>query len=196
VPAYSTLGWLDDPVTEPMLQRGEGSTVETIFHELVHATVYVKGHADFNETVATFIGQEASVRFYENGETPDNAQARRTAVDEQRALGNVLVNLRQQVAALYADEAAADSRDVAREDLVRQARAEIATLTFGTQDAAAFAREIRLNDACLALSGTYGAEMGRYVAKLAALDGDLPALVGRLRSVADAPDPAEEFLGP
>lgn len=196
VPAYSTLGWLDDPVTGPMLLRGEGSTVETIFHELVHATVYVKDHADFNETVATFIGQEASVRFYDDSKSDEEARRRRAAVQDQRALANVLVGLREQIAMLYANQAAGPSRDAAREKLVLEARAQIAALAFSDRDAATLAQEIRLNDACLALSGTYGAEMSRYVAKLAALGGDLPTLVGRLRTVADAPDPAEAFLAP
>src|SRR5262245_59467267 len=64
VPAYSTLGWLDDPLTEPMLRGGPGRIVETIVHELVHATVFLPDAADWNEGVATFVGQEASVAWY------------------------------------------------------------------------------------------------------------------------------------
>jgi hypothetical protein len=37
--------------------------------------------------------------------------------------------------------------------------------------------------------------MDRYVAALAAFDGDLPAFVSRLRDARDAPDPAEALLG-
>jgi len=76
VPAYSTLGWLKDPVTAPMLLRGEGPAVETILHELVHATVYVKDHIDFDETAASFVGQEASVEFYELKRSAATARAR------------------------------------------------------------------------------------------------------------------------
>src|SRR5690606_7040703 len=56
VSAYSTLGWLPDPVTGPLARRGAAALVETLIHELVHATVYVPGDATFNEGLATFVG--------------------------------------------------------------------------------------------------------------------------------------------
>jgi predicted aminopeptidase len=194
VPAYSTLGWLNDPVTAPMLRRGEGEAIETIFHELVHATVYVKDHVDFDETVASFIGQEASVRFYEEEETPGAARARRGAVEDERAVSAALIGLRDRVEALYTSSAPGPERDAARSRLADEARAAIAELPLRERDPTELAEKIRLNDACLALWGTYGADMDRYVAKLDALDGDLPAFIVRLREAADAPDPAEALL--
>jgi predicted aminopeptidase len=196
VPAYSTLGWLEDPVTAPMLRRGEGKTVETIFHELVHATVYVAGHPDFNETVANFIGQEASVRFYEAGDVPAAAHERRGAVVDSRLLSAAQVGLRQRVEALYGGTEAGPERTAERARLEREGRAEIAALPLGERDTATLAKRIRLNDACLALSGTYGADMDAYVAALDALGGDLSAFIDRLREAADAEDPATALLGP
>jgi predicted aminopeptidase len=102
VPAYSTLGWLDDPITSPMLLRGEGQAVETVFHELVHATVYLRDHAEFNETAASFIGQEASVRFYEARSEPDAARIRRQQVAESRALNAVLIDRKNSTCAVSA----------------------------------------------------------------------------------------------
>jgi predicted aminopeptidase len=195
VPAYSTLGWLRDPVTAPMLRNGEGQTVETIFHELVHTTVYVKDHADFNETVATVIGQEASVRFYEEDEQPEAERTRRRAVQDDRAISAALVGLRERVEALYESSEPGTERDTARSHLSSEARAEIAALPLRESDPSELADEIHLNDACLALWGTYGADMDRYVAKLAALGGDLSAFITQLREAADAPDPAEAMLG-
>ena len=77
VRAYSTLGWFDDPLTGPMLRQDEGALVETLFHELLHATVFVAGEPDFNEGVAAFVGQEARVRFYadRDGREPRRARA-------------------------------------------------------------------------------------------------------------------------
>ena len=66
VSAYSTLGWLADPVTSPMLDHGPARLVETILHELVHATAFLPDEADFNEGVALFIGQQAAIRFFES----------------------------------------------------------------------------------------------------------------------------------
>ncbi len=75
VTAYSTLGWLDDPVTTPMLGRGAASLVETLLHELVHATAFLPDAADFNESVAQFIGQQAAIRFFEEHKVRETASA-------------------------------------------------------------------------------------------------------------------------
>jgi len=195
VPAYSTLGWIDDPITAPMLRGGEENTVETIFHELVHATIYVSDHADFNETVASFIGQEASIRFYEDTPAPESARARRLAVADDRILTSSLIAFRRKVEALYRDHEAGPERDATRIELEAQARTAIAALPLRESDAGELSERLALNDACLALIGTYGTDLDRYVAKLATLDGDLTAFIEALRSVSDAHDPAETLLG-
>lgn len=72
VKAYSTLGWFKDPVTSPMLTYREVDLVETIIHELVHTTIYLKDQADFNERLATFIGIEGAKIFYTEKEGRDS----------------------------------------------------------------------------------------------------------------------------
>jgi predicted aminopeptidase len=196
VSAYSTLGWIDDPVTAPMLRGGEERSVETIFHELVHATVYAKDHVDFNETIASFIGREASVRFYADESGAAAAKSRRAAVEDARKLTELLTALRGEIERLYAETDPGPERLRRREALESGARERVAALPFRKRDAAALASTIRLNDACLALSGTYGAGLPRYAAKLAALDEDLPEFIARLHAVADAADPAEALLAP
>jgi len=196
VPAYSTLGWIDDPVTAPMLRGGEGRTVETIFHELVHATVYTRDHIDFNETVASFIGQEASIRFYADTEGATAANSRRAAVDDSRALAALLTELRGRVESLYGEMDDGPERQRHRDELEARAREALAALPLHERDTAELARTIRLNDACLALAGTYGEGIDRFVERLALLDGDLRAFIARLQAAADAVDPAAALLAP
>lgn len=68
VSAYSTLGWLEDPLYSPMLNYKEHDLVETIIHEITHATVFIKSSADFNERLATFVGNQGMLQFYEKKE--------------------------------------------------------------------------------------------------------------------------------
>jgi predicted aminopeptidase len=196
VPAYSTLGWLDDPVTGPMIRGGEGPTVETILHELVHATVYVRGQADFNEGVASFIGEEGSVRFYAETHRPEAAQRERARIEDWRQVQAATLRLRRRVEDLYASKPGGHECDAARGDLERRARDVIATLPLATRDATEVAESLRLNDACLALTGTYAADVGAYTEKLAALGGDLRAFVLRLHKAAESPDPRAMLLAP
>ena len=184
VPAYSTLGWLADPVTTPMLEGGSGVLVETLIHELVHSTVYVASDADFDEGVATFIGEEGAIRFFAGDA---EAEAREhTRVAGERASARLLSDLRARIAALYADPAAADAREPQRSALEADARAALAALPqVGAERAAA----LPLNDACLALAGTYERDLDAYAALLAAHGGDLRAFVETVRQAACAPDP-------
>jgi len=63
VSAYSTLGYFSDPVLPDMLRYPEDALAELLIHELTHATVYLAGHTDFNESLATFVGRRGSLDF-------------------------------------------------------------------------------------------------------------------------------------
>jgi predicted aminopeptidase len=64
--AYSTLGWFDDPVLSTMIRYSDARLAATIFHESLHATVWVPDHVQFNESLAQFFGLEAAVEFFEH----------------------------------------------------------------------------------------------------------------------------------
>lgn len=64
VTAWSTLGWFRDPILSGMIdRRNDGEIAELIIHELTHATVYVKNNVEYNENLATFIGEQGAMRF-------------------------------------------------------------------------------------------------------------------------------------
>jgi predicted aminopeptidase len=58
VPAYSTLGWFDDPILNTMMRWDDDTLDSSIFHELAHQKLYVKNDTAFNESFATFVQQE------------------------------------------------------------------------------------------------------------------------------------------
>jgi predicted aminopeptidase len=217
VSAYSTLGWMDDPVTGPMLRSGDGKLVEVLLHELVHATVFVKSQPEFNEGVAHFVGQEASVRFFTardapepstdpefrpptetSGANPDEwspSARRRARVRDDRLLAAALADIRERIRELYADDLVDEERQARRQALEVEARSKLAELSFETRHAGSLAERIALNDACLALAGTYTADAERYAEVLESLDGDLPTFVQRLKRAAASDDPRAAFFG-
>jgi predicted aminopeptidase len=196
VPAYSTLGWFDDPVTAPMLHLGEGGLVETVLHELVHATVFAASAARFNEGVATFVGEEASIRFFEarDGVESESAVARRERVTDDRRVAAALLELRESIAEIYEEEAPGTQRRAARAELAKRARERIAALPLRRSDPSQVSARLRLGDACLALVGTYQADLPRYAERLDALEGDLAAFVAEARQAATRGDPGANFL--
>ncbi|HEX6223895.1 MAG TPA: aminopeptidase [Chryseolinea sp.] len=60
---WSTLGWFTDPILSKMLTRSEGDLANLIIHEMSHATIFVKDSVEFNENLATFIGDRGAELF-------------------------------------------------------------------------------------------------------------------------------------
>ncbi|MBT1704168.1 aminopeptidase [Chryseosolibacter indicus] len=60
---WSTLGWFTDPILSKMLERSEGDLANLIIHEMSHATIFVKDSIDYNENLATFIGDRGTEKF-------------------------------------------------------------------------------------------------------------------------------------
>jgi predicted aminopeptidase len=65
VAAYSSLGYFNDPIWPQMLRRSIHSLAELILHELAHSTLYFNGRADFNESLANFVGRVGALEFIE-----------------------------------------------------------------------------------------------------------------------------------
>jgi predicted aminopeptidase len=61
--AYSTLGWLKDPIFSSLLQQDEATLANLILHEMTHTTIYFKGQTDLNEQIATFVGNQGAIDF-------------------------------------------------------------------------------------------------------------------------------------
>jgi predicted aminopeptidase len=55
VPAYSTLGWFNDPVLSTFIQYPDAELARMIFHELAHQMAYAPGDTQFNESFATTV---------------------------------------------------------------------------------------------------------------------------------------------
>lgn len=72
VSAYSTLGWFKDSVLSSMLRYKDHDLVNTIIHETVHTTIYIKNNSDFNERMAVFIGNKGTEMFYKKLEGPNS----------------------------------------------------------------------------------------------------------------------------
>jgi predicted aminopeptidase len=74
VVAYSTLGWLDDPVFSTFIYRSDIRLAALIFHELSHHLLYVSDDTTFNESFAIAVEQEGLRRWL-------------TAINNQKASG-------------------------------------------------------------------------------------------------------------
>jgi len=79
VPAYSTLGWFDDPVLNTFVHYPEAELARLIFHELAHQLLYLRNDTRFNESFATTVEQVGVERWLaQNGNDSDRAAYERS----------------------------------------------------------------------------------------------------------------------
>ncbi|MGB7181511.1 MAG: aminopeptidase [Burkholderiaceae bacterium] len=108
VPAYSTLGWFDDPIPSTVIRYPEAFIARLIFHELAHQVVYVKNNSTFNESFATAVEIEGMKRWFRwrqrTGEPPAEQAQYEQAASRKRDFVALLRNSRLALETLYASD--------------------------------------------------------------------------------------------
>lgn len=99
VPAYSTLGWFADPILSSMLRWDDDELDSTIFHELAHQLIYVKGDTAFNESFATFVQTQGLRQWRQSRGLPPQNRHDQTMQD---AFTRLVLGLRKRLSELYA----------------------------------------------------------------------------------------------
>jgi predicted aminopeptidase len=200
VPTYSLLGILPDPIVSPMLfTSDEAWLVETVIHELAHATVFAPGQGAFNEGLATFIGREGRRRFVERHYGSDSAiweWGRRYDADRKayaRAVGALAFDLRVLFAQAQrlSEEEILERKDAIFLEHQTHFRAEVADAmeTFRVRR-----RRLPDNNAELSAYGIYTLQQHLYRRAFRACNEDMRCLIRTLRAAASDPDP-ETHLG-
>jgi predicted aminopeptidase len=76
VDAFSTLGWFRDPLYSYMKNYTQYQLADLIIHELLHATVFVRGRVQFNEQLAEFVGSRGARLYIESRFGADSEEYR------------------------------------------------------------------------------------------------------------------------
>jgi predicted aminopeptidase len=111
VDAFSTLGWFQDPLYSYMRAYPPDRLADLLIHESLHATVFLKGRAQFNEELAEFVGSEGARLYMESRFGADSEEYRRMTGAEADGAA-FLAFIRELIGELEALYAGGDSKEV------------------------------------------------------------------------------------
>ena len=175
VPAYSTLGWFDDPLPSTVIHWPLTDIAALLFHERAHETLYVAGDSAFNEAYATLIEREGVRRWLDRFGT-DRARRARLLHERRRAdFLRMLDDTRRRLQALYASGAEPARKGDRKQVIIGElkqtyAQQKVQWGGYGGYDRW-FGRA--LNNAHFASISTYNALLPALEQLLLQLDGDL-----------------------
>ncbi len=189
VSAYSTLGYLKDPVLSTMLSSSDAGLIRTVIHELAHPALYVKDDTVFNESFATAIEEAGMARWLKKYGTPELAQGDRLAQERAAGFENLLLQTRGELETLYNRALPAAEIQTRKAAILQTLNDRYAALKANWGGYAGydgwFARGA--NNASLGAVAAYATLVPDFLALLERSGGDIPALIRAAAACAERP---------
>jgi predicted aminopeptidase len=209
VQAFSMLGYIPDPVYSSMLDgNSEAELAEVLFHEALHATLYIPGFSTFNENLANFYGFHGALQFlrerkdlgfdvvkYEEEHQRNLAARKRFGAFLPKARGVLqgFYDAAAQRSDLVDENAFLDARRRIFDDLASDYVSFMGGLELGSAYEGAFAKG-RFNNAVFLGYSLYEARQEPFAALLKKVGGDLPQFLSVLRKcLKDTPENEERL---
>jgi len=189
VPAYSTLGWFDDPVLSTFIQYPESELARLMFHELAHQRLYVKDDTRFNESFAATVEQAGVERWLaQNGNERERAvYARQQRM--RREFVALLVKYRALLEQYYRQDLPPEQKRLGKAQRFAEMSEEYRQLKESWGGFAGYDRWFagKPNNATLASVALYTELVPAFRALLAREGGDLPRFYAAVKQLARLP---------
>lgn len=182
--AFSTLGWFSDPLLSTALRADSTELVATVIHESTHATLYVAGATEFDESYASFVGYHGAERFFAVRGDSVHTHAAWAIWHDERLLGAFYARLAARLDSLFAGPERDSALARARARIYADAHREMTTSIGPALEAypAAWLEHRPLNNASLIAARIYRTRLGIFDSALVAYGGDLRQTVAAVDS--------------
>jgi len=125
-PAFSTLGWFNDPLLSTSLRADSIDLANTVLHELTHNTFYAPGQAVFNESFANFVGARGAAWFFRSRGSSAAADIQDARWEDEKLLARFWAVLYRSIdSAFKAHPDSRAARLAARDTIYRRGRQEL-----------------------------------------------------------------------
>ncbi len=189
IPAFSTLGWFDDPVLNTMLRWPQHRIAGLIFHEIAHQKVYIADDTAFNEAFAMTVEYIGVERWLARYGTQKYLAAYQQSRQRQAEFVDLVLATRNHLQEIYQQKWRPEKLPAAKTAAFNTLRARYAQLKnswggFAGYDAW-FAKD--LNNAKLLSVVTYQDYVPAFRALLDQQGGDLPAFYQAVAQLGELP---------
>lgn len=191
VGAYSSLGYLTDPLYSYMADYNVHRLAEMIIHEQVHATIWHPGHNVFNEEIAVFIAREGALSYIRSrfGEDPrliENIEQERR---DYETLGGIFTSIYKELNEIYTRTPLREERLAVKERILQQKQEEFSfnyNRLFLTERYA-WLKTAVWDHALIDVYIQYGGDLSLYYRLYESLNADLGAMLQFLRTLGGNP---------
>lgn len=187
VSAYSTLGRFADPVLNTMMRWSDVEVVSTIFHELAHQKLYVKGDTAFNESFATAVESTGIERWLvERGDTQGQSLSAARQILRREVMQMVSL-VRSELNDLYAEEISDEQKRVQKRAILDQLSVRAGKLIEERDVGLGNWLAAPLNNARLVSLGIYEGQQNAFANILQECEGRLTCFYKEAQMLADLP---------
>lgn len=133
--AYSTLGWFKDPLLSTMIPLNEGIPTEgalaelanIVIHESVHATLYINDQSYFNESLAFFLADILTEKYFKEKNLLQSSDWKRY-LEHQKYYQNVQARMAkayQDLKKIYDSSASENDKRTQKDNYITALQAEL-----------------------------------------------------------------------
>jgi predicted aminopeptidase len=189
IPAYSTLGYFNDPVLNTFLRFGDQEVARIVFHELAHQLVYAEGDSAFNESFATTVENEGMRRWLTQSATPEQRRDFETQQERKSQFHQLVADSRDKLRAIYASSLEPEAMRRAKAEVIAEMKRTYSDLKASWGGYGGYDKWFNqpLNNAALGSVALYTQWVPAFHALLEQEGGSLPRFYLRVAALARLP---------
>lgn len=189
VPAYSTLGWFDDPLLNTLIDLPDWVLAGIMFHELSHQLVYVEDDTVFNEAFAQTVEEEGRRRWLMQNGTDEERASFQVFATRQFDFQALMKQTREELLLCYKSGSDREARLACKQGIIDQMLERYSALkqSWGGYTGYDFWLESRPNNAHFVSTDTYRRYVPAFEKILQKNGGDLQRFYAEVELLADLP---------
>ena len=187
VPAYSTLGWFDDPVLSSFIYWPDYRLAGLLFHELTHQRIFVKNDTQFNESLAVAVQQAGTGLWLRSSHRSSQQEEFKRWIEYQQEVIELIEATRARLAELYRGGTSATTKRDQKRVIFADARQSYSRLALRLNYRGGYENWFagELNNAKLGSVAAYYAHIPAFLAILKARNFDFSAFFDTVEVISE-----------